>query len=105
MTYANAQYINVARTSEMQHHEHRMEQLQAKITQLTKAVAWELAQHQARLKELQQVENSLTTRTASKPAHTHPPTLDPLSSSKRRRMQSRKYVHRSLHKPVAQLVG
>ena len=105
MTYANAQYINVARASEMQHHEYTMEQLQAKITQLTKAVTWELTQHQARLKELQQVEESLNAPTPSKPLRTHQPTLDPLPSSKSRWIQLRKYVRRALHKPAAQLVA
>jgi hypothetical protein len=37
MTYVDDQYISVARKSEVQHHEYTMEQLRAKIAQLTKS--------------------------------------------------------------------
>ncbi len=104
MTYANAQYISVARASEIQHHQYTMEQLQAKISQLTKEVSWELTQHQARLKELQQIESSLNAPTPSKPSRTHQPTLDPVPSSKRRGIKARTYIRRSLQQPAAQLV-
>ena len=53
------QYISVARKNELQHHEHTMEQLRIKIARLTKSVDWELEQHQSRLKELKQVEDTL----------------------------------------------
>ncbi len=106
MTYADVRYISVARKSEVQHHEHTMEQLRAKIAQLTKSVAWELEQHQSRLKELQQAEDTLTMADSpTLPSMSSQPTLEPIPSSQRRWTKSRKYVHRSIQKPVAQLVG
>lgn len=105
MTYADAHYISVARNSEVKHHEHTMDQLHAKIAQLTKAVAWELEQHHSRLKELQQAEDTLAMTTTSQPSVSQQPTLEPTPSSHRRWTQSRKYVHRSSQKPVAELVG
>jgi len=105
MTYADARYISVARTSEVHHHEHSMEQLRAKIAQLTKAVSWELEQHQARLKELQGVEDTLAMDRSPTSSTSIQPTLEPTPSSRRRWTKSRKYVHRSEQKPVSQLVG
>ena len=105
MTYADVRYISVARKSEVQHHEHTMEQLRAKIAQLTKSVAWELEQHQSRLKELQQAENTLAMADSPTPTMNSQPTLEPIPSSQRRWTKSRKYVHRSIQKPVPQLVG
>ena len=105
MTYADVRYITVARKNEVQHHEHTMEQLRAKIAQLTKGVAWELEQHQSRLKELQQAENTLAMTDSLTPSMSSQPTLEPIPSSQRRWTKSRKYVHRSIQKPVAQLVG
>ena len=105
MTYVDDQYISVARTNEVQHHEHTMKKLRAKIAQLTKAVAWELEQHQSRLKELEQVEDTLSMdHSLIPPVHTQP-TLEPVPSSQRRWTKSRRYVHRSIQKPVALLVG
>jgi len=95
----------VARKSEVQHHEHTMEQLRTKIAHLTKSVAWELEQHQSRLKELQQAEDTLAMADASTPSMSSQPTLEPNPSSQRRWTKSRKYIHRSIQKPVAQLVG
>ena len=80
MTYADVPYISVARTSEVQHHEHTMEQLQIKIAQLTKAVAWELEQHQSRLKELQQAEDTLAMTNSPTPSMSSQPTLEPIPS-------------------------
>ena len=105
MTYADVRYISVARKSEAQHHEHTMEHLRAKIAQLTKSVAWELEQHQSRLKELQQAEDTLAMADSPTPTMSSQPTLEPIPSSQRRWTKSRKYVHRSIQKPVAQLVG
>lgn len=105
MTYVNVQYISVARKNEVQHHEHTMEKLRAQIAQLTKSVAWELDQHQSRLKELQQAEDTLAMADSTTPSMSSQPTLEPVPSSQRRGTKSRKYVHRSIKKPVAQLVG
>ena len=105
MTYVDVQYISVARKNEVQHHERAMEDLRAKIAQLTKAVAWETEQHQSRLKELQQAEDTLVISDSAQQLMTKPPTLEPVPSAKRRWTQSRKYVHRSAQKPVAELVG
>jgi len=105
MTYADAWYISVARTSAVRHHEHFMEKLRAKIAHLTKAMTWELEQHQSRLKELQQAEDTLAMGDSSTPSMSIQPTLKSIPSSGRRWTQSRKYVHRSTQKPVAQLVG
>lgn len=105
MTYADVRYISVARKSEVQHHEHTMEQLRAKIAQLTKSVAWELEQHQSRLKELQQAEDTLAMNDSPAPSMSSQPTLEPVPSAQRRWTKSRKYVKRSIQKPVAQLVG
>lgn len=105
MTYANSRYISVARTNELRHHERTMEELGAKIAQLTKAVDWELDQHHARLKELQQAEDTLT-MTDSRTSSMHSQqTLEPIPSSHRQWTQLRKYVHRSTQNPVPQLVG
>ena len=105
MTYADAWYISVARTSAVRHHEHSMEKLRAKIAYLTKAVAWELEQHQSRLKELQQAEDTLAMGDSPTPSMSIQPKLKPIPSSGRRRTQSRKYVHRSIQEPIAQPVG
>ncbi len=105
MTYADATYISIARNNEVKHHEHTMDQLQAKIAQLTKAVAWELEQHHARLKELQQAEDTLAMSEPSHPLSNQQPTLEPTPSSHRRWTQTRKFIHRSAQKPVAELVG
>ena len=105
MTYADVRYITVARKNEVQHHEHTMEQLRGKIAQLTRSVAWELEQHQSRLKELQQAENTLAMADSPTPTMSSQPTLEPIPSSQRRWTKSRKYVHRSIQKPVPQLVG
>ena len=105
MPYVDTEYINVARTSETQHHERTMDQLREKIAQLTKALDWEMAQHESRLKELQQVEDTLRMKESPSKPVTKRPTLDPVPSSKQRWTKSRKYVHRSIQKPVAELVG
>ena len=105
MTYADAKYISVARDSEVKHHERTMEQLRAKIAQLTKSVDWELEQHHSRLKELQQAEDTLAITKDSQSSINQQPTLKPTPSSHRRWTQSRKYIHRSSQKPVAELVG
>ena len=105
MTYADARYISVARTSEVRHHEHTMEKLRTKIAQLTKSVAWEVEQHQSRLKELQQAEDTLAMADSLTPSRSSQPTLEPTPSSQRRWTKSRKYVHRSIQKPAAQLVS
>jgi len=104
MTYVDDQYISVARNNEMRHHEWTMDQLRAKIAQLTKAVAWELKQHHARLTELQQVEGALAIDDSPTPSMTIQPTVEPNSSSRRQRTQSRKCVHKSAQKLVAELV-
>jgi hypothetical protein len=105
MTYVDNLYISVARKNELQHHKHAMENLQAKISQLTKSVAWELKQHQSRIKELQQVEATLSMDSSPIPTMNTQPTLEPVASSNRRGTKTRKNVHRSIKKPVAQLVG
>ena len=104
-TYADAKYISIARENEVKHHEYTMEQLRGKIAQLTKAVTWELEQHHARLKELQQAEDTLTMTGLSNTSSHQQPTLDPSPFSHRRWTHTRKYVHRSSQKPVAELVG
>jgi len=105
MTYVDDQYISVARKSEVQHHEYTMEQLRAKIAQLTKSVAWELEQHHSRLKELQQVEGTLSMDNSNIPTMKTQPTLEPVSALQRRGTKPRKNVYRSIQKPVEQLVG
>ena len=105
MTYVDNQYISVARKNEMQHHKYTMEKLQAEISQLIKSVAWELKQHQSRIKELQQVEATLSMDRSPIPTMNTQPTLEPVPSSKRRGPKSRKKIHRSIQKPVAQLVS
>lgn len=105
MTYVDVQYISVARKNEVQHHEHTMEKLRAQIAYLTKAVAWESEQHQARLKELQQVEDTLAMDSSPIPIMNTQSTLEPVNSSQRQWTKTRKNIHRSSQKPVAQLVG
>ena len=105
MTYVDDQYISVARKNEVQHHGYTMEKLRTKIAQLTKSVDWELEQHQSRLKELQQAENTLAMADSPTPTMSSQPTLEPIPSSHRRWTKSRKNIHRSTKKPVTQLVG
>ena len=105
MTYANGQYINVARNNELQHHERTMTRFRRQIAQLNKAVAWELEQHQIRLKELQQLEEGITGESSLTSSASQPPTLEPVPSCGRRWTQTRKYIHRSLHQPMTQLVS
>jgi hypothetical protein len=95
----------VARKNEVQHHEHTMEKLRAQIAQLAKSVAWELKQHESRIKELQQVEDTLSMDDAPIPTMNTQPTLEPAPSSRRRGAKTRKNVHRSIPKHVAQLVA
>ena len=105
MMYVDSRYISVARKSELLQHEHSMNQLRRQVAQLSKAVAWELEQHQTRLKELQLVEDTLVGR--SHPAHAPAPqpTLEPAPSSTGKWTKFRKHSHRSSQKPVAELVG
>jgi hypothetical protein len=105
MMYVDSRYISVARKSELLQHEHSMNQLRRQVAQLSKAVAWELEQHQTRLKELQRVEDTLTGR--SHPAHAPAtqPTLETASSFPRKWTKFRKHTHRSFHEPAAELVG
>jgi hypothetical protein len=95
----------VARKNEVQHHEHTMEKLRAKIAQLAKSVAWELKQHESRIKELQQVEDTLSMDNSPIPTMHAQPTLEQVPSSRRRGTKTRKNVHRSISKPVTQLVA
>jgi superfamily II RNA helicase len=105
MMYVDSRYISVARKSELLQHERTMNQLRRQVAQLSKAVAWELEQHQSRLKELQRVEDTLGEE--GQPALSPPtqPTLEPVPSSTRKWTKFRKYAHRSLQKSVAELVG
>jgi hypothetical protein len=103
MMYVDSRYISVARKSELLQHEHSMNQLRRQVAQLSKAVAWELEQHQTRLKELQLVEDTLAGRSHAAPATQ--PTLKPAPSSTGRWTKFRKHSHRSFQKPVAELVG
>jgi hypothetical protein len=106
MMYVDSRYISVARKSELLQHERTMNQLRRQVAQLSKAVAWELEQHQTRLKELQRVEATLAAE-AGQPARspTTQPTLEPVPSSIRKWTKFRKHAHRSLQKSVAELVG
>ena len=133
MPYVDVQYISVARKNEMEHHEHTMEKLGAQIAWLTKSVAWELEQHHSRIKELQQVEDSLATDNSTRPVRNTSRTLEPTHSSqregtqsldilpipamntqttgkpvpspRRRRTKTKKTVNRSIQEHVAELVG
>jgi len=105
MMYVDSRYISVARKSEVLHHEYTMNQLRKQVAQLSKAVAWELEQHQTRLKELQLVEDALAGRTQPTQAHATQLTLDPAPSSTGKGTTFRKHNHRSFQKPVAELVG
>ncbi len=103
MTYADSRYISVARKSELVQHEHAMEQIRLKVEQLSKAVAWELQQHQTRLQELQQVEDTLSAECQPLVSKNLQSTLTPTPSSTRRSAHSRR-SNRSPKKPVAELV-
>lgn len=134
MTYVDGRYISVARKNEVEHHEHTMKKLRSKIAWLTKSVNWELEQHHSRLKELQQLEDTLAnddhsfkpamnTSCIAEPVASLPqedrlpmdnllfpamntePTLKPGSSSRRRRTKTKKTVKRSGQKPATQLVA
>ncbi len=103
MMYVDSRYISLARKSELLQHEHAMNQLRRQVAQLSKAVAWELEQHQSHLKELQLLEDSLTGK--SQPAHATKPTLELAPSTTGKWTKLRKHNHRSLQKPVVALVG
>ncbi len=133
MTYVDEQYINVARKNEMEHHEHTMKKLRSQMAWLTKSVTWELEQHHSRLKELQQVEDTLITDHSTKPEMATPSIVEPVSSlpledtlpidnllfpainteptfesiptSRRRRTKTKKTVKRSIQKSVTELVA
>jgi len=105
MMYVDSRYLSVARKSELLQHERTMNQLRRQVAQLSKAVTWELEQHQTRLKELQRVENTLAGEGRSARIPTAQPTLEPVPSSIRKWTKFRKHTHRSSQKPVAQLVG
>ena len=101
MMYVDANYINMARSLEVDQHEHNMDQLRAKIAQLTKAVTWETEQHDSRLKELQQAEDTLTMSDSPTPSMSTPPTIEPISSSRHHWTHSRKFVHHFEQKHIA----
>ena len=105
MMYVDSRYVTVARKSELLQHERTMNQLQRQVAQLSKAVAWELEQHQSRLKELQRLEDSLGGERQPALSPETQPTLEPVPSSTRKWTKFRKHTHRSLQKPVAELVG
>lgn len=103
MMYVDSRYISLARKSELLHHEHAMNQLRRQVAQLSKAVAWELEQHHSHLKELQQVEDTLTGK--SQPAHATQPNSEPAPPTTGRWTKQRKHNHRSFQKLAAELVG
>lgn len=103
MMYVDSRYISLARKSELLQHEHAMNQLRRQVAQLSKAVAWELEQHQSHLKELQRVEDTLMGK--NQPAHASQPTLESAPSTTGKWTKLRKHNHRSSQNPVAQLVG
>ena len=103
MMYVDSRYISLARKSELLQHEHAMNQLRRQVAHLSKAVAWELKQHQAHLTELQQVEDTLTRK--SHPAHATQPTLESAPFSIGKWTKLRKHNHRSFQQPIAELVG
>ena len=103
MMYVDSRYISLARKSELLQHEHAMNQLRRQVAQLSKAVAWELEQHHSHLKELQQVEDTLTGK--SQPVHATLPNAEPAPPTTGRWTKQRKHNHRSFQKPVAELVG
>lgn len=104
MMYVNSRYLNVARKNELFQHARNMEELQRQVARLSKAVAWELAQHQTRLKELQQLENVLTAQETPSPIPSATPTLEPGASSTRKWVKFRKHTRRSSVKPAAESV-
>lgn len=101
MMYVNQRYVSVARKSELLQHERTMDQLRRQVARLSKAVTWELEQHQARLKELQRVEDSLAAERQLAPFSPGQPALQPVPSSIRRWNPSRKHTHRSFSQPAA----
>lgn len=104
MMYVNSRYLNVARKNELFQHAHKMEELTRQVARLSKAVAWELAQHQTRLKELQQLENVLTAQETPPPIPSAIPAFEPGSSSTRKWVKFRKHTRRSIVKSAAESV-
>lgn len=105
MMYVDSRYVSMARKNELFQHERIMNQLRRQVEQLSKAVAWELEQHQTRLTELQRVEATLTGAGQPAPSPSTQPTLEPVPSSTRKWTKFRKHTHRSLQPSVAELVG
>ena len=92
MKYVDSGYLSMARRSELLHHERTMDRLQRQVAHLTKAVAWEMEQHQTRLKELQRVEDTLAEESQVTLATPNQPTLQPIPSSSRKRAIFRKHI-------------
>ncbi len=105
MKYVDSEYLSMARKSELLYHERAMDQLQRQVAHLTKAVAWEMDQHQTRLKELQRVEDTLAEEGQISLSPALQPTLKPIPSATRQWTIFRKHTHRDFQMPVAELVG
>lgn len=99
--YVDDPYIEMARNLEVDHHEHIMEQLRIKIAHLTKAVTWEMKQHDSRLKELKQAEDTLAMSDSLTPSISTPPTVKPIPSSLHQWTHSQKLVHHFKQNHVA----
>ncbi len=89
MTYADKRYITIARKNELYHHDREMDQLRLKIEQLSRCVAWELKQHQDRIKELQALEDALNKGEVHKAAPVRL-TLKPISDTEHEQQQSQR---------------
>lgn len=112
MTYADKRYISIARKNELYHHDREMDQLRLKIEQLSRCVAWEIKQHQDRIKELQTLEDALNNGESKKT----PPvrlTLKPISDTEHEQQRSkgekvetkRRRNHRPTQDESTELVG
>jgi len=111
MTYADHQYIHVARKNELHHHDYEMSLLKLQLVRLTKSVEWEIKQHQSRIQELQQLENALSVKKSANKSKAHS-TLQPLTnienkaeSQKEKSSSKRKIKRQMTQEPSAELVG
>ena len=111
MTYADKRYILIAKKNELYHHDREMDQLRLQIEQLSRTVAWEIKQHQARIQELQNLEDALNAAPPKDNTPTHI-TLKPIIDAEQEQRvpkdkpeSKRRRTHRQKEDESAELVS
>ena len=106
MLFVDQTYVSVARKSEIMHHERTVSQLERKIQQFTKALAWEQQQHHSRLLELERIEISINPAPKEiKEAPIIHHTMKPVTASIPKWTQVRKHTRRHMAPSKLQKAG